>query len=694
VTNHLAGETSPYLRQHADNPVEWYPWGPAALARAEAEDKPMLVSVGYSACHWCHVMAHESFEDPATAAVMNRLFVNIKVDREERPDVDSVYMEAVQAVSGNGGWPMTVFCMPDGRPFFAGTYFPRSSFVDLLERVGTAWRERRDGLDADATQLAGAVRAGTALPSRSWARAGDPGAARSPQSISIAAEPLMGRFDAEWGGFGRPPKFPQPTMLEMLLQAGVRPGNERVLDAVVTTLDAMASGGIYDHLGGGFARYATDRRWLVPHFEKMLYDNALLARLYTHAWQATGEQRYRQVVAETLGYLLRPPMAQAGAGFSSAEDADSEGVEGRFYVWGLAEVTSVGGRAAVDWYGVSEDGNWEGHNILWRPTRGDLLRPPEVEAARVALLGVRDTRVRPGLDDKVLTEWNAMAVAALAEAGATFGVSSWITAAEEVGKFLLESLRRPGDGRWLRSWQSGAPRPAQEAVGGARPAPETKGGPWPAQEAAGTAQHLAYAGDYAWLVEAFTRLGEATGRAVWTGEARRVADGLLRLFWDDTDGGFHTSGHDAEALIARPKDTHDGALPSANSMAATALLRLGTLTGEARYRDKAEAVIDVMAPALAAAPGAFAGLVAAADLSASGITEVVVTGDRPDLVAAVAGAYHPATVLAWGEPYPSPLWEGRDGPEQAGRAFVCRDYACRAPVSDVATLAAEVSATG
>ncbi len=674
--NRLADETSPYLRQHAANPVEWYPWGDEARARAVAEDRPLLVSVGYSACHWCHVMAHESFEDDATAAVMNRLFVNIKVDREERPDVDSVYMEAVQAVNGSGGWPMTVFCLPDGRPFFAGTYFPRSRFVALLERIGEVWTTRRDGLEVDAAQLAERVRTGTDLPSQRWA-AGAPaggagaagteagaadaegGAPRSPAPIGDAALAFTSRFDREWGGFGQAPKFPQPATLEMLLQAAERTGDGTIGGAVVTTLDAMASGGIYDHLGGGFARYATDRRWLVPHFEKMLYDNALLARLYTHAWQATGAERYRQVVAETLGYLLRSPMRQAGAGFSSAEDADSEGVEGKFYVWDRAEVAAVGGEEAVAWYGVTEGGNWEGHNILWRPVRGDLGRPAAVEEGRRALLEVRDRRVRPGLDDKVLTEWNAMAVAALAEAGATFGVTEWVDAARAVGDFLLSSLRRD-DGRWLRSWQ------------------------------AGRAHHLAYAADYAWLVEAFTRLGEATGRASWTGEARTAADDLLRLFWDAEGGGFYTSGGDGETLIARPKDTYDGALPSANSVATTALLRLGTLTGEAAYLGHADAVVEAMAPALAAAPMAFSGLVAGADLLGGGVTEVVVTGDRPDLVGVVRGAYRPDVVLAWGEPYPSPLWEGRQGAEQANLAFVCREYACRAPVADAGALAAEL----
>jgi uncharacterized protein YyaL (SSP411 family) len=655
AANRLAGETSPYLRQHADNPVAWYPWGPDAFAAARERDVPILLSVGYSACHWCHVMAHESFEDPATAAVMNRGFVCVKVDREERPDVDAVYMEAVQAVSGSGGWPMTVFLLPDGRPFFAGTYLPRDRFVDLMQRVTDAWRSRRDGLEADADALVAAVRTGTALPSQTWAAAGDPSVAGSPALLDTAADALLARVDPQWGGLGRAPKFPQPATVELLLHAWARNGRDDLLGAVRTTLDAMASGGIYDHLGGGFARYATDRRWLVPHFEKMLYDNALLVRLYSRAWAATGAPAYRQVAEETVGYLLRPPIAQAAGGLSSAEDADSEGREGAFYVWSHAEVRAVA-PAAVDWYGVSEAGNWEGVNILWRPERGDLLRPPEVEAARAALWERRETRPRPGLDDKVLTEWNAMAVAALAEAGATLGRPAWVSAAEELARFLLAELRV--EGRWMRSWQ------------------------------AGRARHLAYAADHAWLVEAFTRLAEATGEPNWLGEAAAVATALLDHYGDAEGGGLYTTADDAEVLIARTKDTYDGALPSANSVAAGALLRLGALCGEERFGDAARRLISAMAPALASAPVAFAALVAAADLERRGLVEVVVTGERPDLVAAVTGAYRPDVVLAWGRPYPSPLWAGRDAPTDRGVAYVCRDYTCRAPVATVEELTA------
>jgi uncharacterized protein YyaL (SSP411 family) len=666
--NRLADQTSPYLRQHAENPVDWYPWGPDAFAAARLRDVPILLSIGYSACHWCHVMAHESFEDADTARVMNTGFVNIKVDREERPDVDAVYMEAVQAVTGSGGWPMTVFLMPDGRPFLGGTYYPRKRFVELLGQVSRAWDQRRPEIDDAATRLAEAVRTGTDLPGRGRTASGAGSAGRSPALLIAAADSLLARFDAEWGGFGSAPKFPQASMLEMLLLAVARTGRSDLSTALTTTLDAMAAGGIYDHLGGGFARYSTDRRWLVPHFEKMLYDNAELARVYLHAFQLTGSAHYRQVVEETLEYLLRPPVALAAGGLASAEDADSEGEEGRFYVWNEDEVLDVGGRAAAEWYGVTASGNWEGRNILFRPLDAPLARPPEVEAGRQALLARRDGRVRPGLDDKVLTEWNAMAVAALAEAGGTFSSDRWLGAGEDLADFLLDHLRRPSDGRWLRSWQSG---PQAGEAGGAR--------------------HLAYAADYAWLVEAFARLAEATGRARWIGAATDAADALLDLFVDAGSGALHMTGHDAERLIARPIDSQDGAVPSANSVGAAALLRLAGLTGVDRYREQAEAIIEAMSPAMAAVPVAFTGLVAAADLARTGLAEVVVTGSRPDLVDVVRRRYLPAAVLAWGEAYPSPLWEGRTTPELANLAFVCRQYTCQAPTADASTLASQLA---
>ena len=652
MANRLGTETSPYLRQHRDNPVDWYPWGEEAFARARAEDKPILLSVGYSACHWCHVMAHESFEDEAVAAVMNELFVCVKVDREERPDVDAVYMEAVQAMTGQGGWPMTVFLTPEGRPFFGGTYFPKTTwggrpgFVDLMRAVSEAWQAQRDQLEGQAEHLAHSIGA------RSGALARAAVGAVGPELAEGALRMLRSSFDREWGGFGRAPKFPSPTNVELVL----RSGDAGDLAMATTTLDAMASGGIYDHVGGGFSRYSVDNFWMVPHFEKMLYDQAGLVRAYLHAWQVTGEARYRQVVEETVGYVLRDLRSPEG-GLYSAEDADSEGEEGRFHVWRHAELVDVAGAEAAAWYGATPAGNFEGANILHRPVRGDLLRPPAVEEARRRLFEVREKRVRPGLDDKVLTEWNAMFVSALAEAGAALGRTEWVASAVETGEFLLASLRR-ADGRWLRSWQRD---------GGAR--------------------HLAYAVDHAWLVDCFVRLSEATGEARWISEARAAADALVALFADPDGPGFFTVGSDGEQLIVRQKDLFDGATPSANAVAAHALLRLSALTGERSHAEPAVALVSSMADLMREHPSAFTHLVAAADLHVRGPTEIVVAGDRPDLVAAVHARYLPDAVLAWGEPWPSPLWEGRS----PGHAYVCRHFACRLPAATVDDLVAQLS---
>jgi len=657
--NRLAGESSPYLRQHADNPVDWYPWGEEAFARARAEDRPIVLSIGYSACHWCHVMAHESFEDPEVAAVMNAGFVCIKVDREERPDVDAIYMEATMAMTGSGGWPMTVFLTPDRRPFFAGTYFPktggfgRPGFLDLLAAVQDAWASRRHELDEQADQLTEAVRARSAVDVAP--RGADVGI--GPDIVRRTAETLLAAHDAEWGGFGRAPKFPMTTNVELLLRAHAHTRDDRLLQAVVTTLDAMASGGIYDHLGGGFARYSVDAFWMVPHFEKMLYDNALIPRVYVHAWQVTGEDRFRQVVEETVGYVLRD-LGRPDGGVYSAEDADSEGEEGRFYVWRPEEIRAVGADAAIEWYGVTPAGNFEGSNILHRPVRGDLLRPPAVEEARRLLFEARRTRVRPGLDDKVVTEWNAMFAATMAEAGAALGHDAWVDAAVRTADFLLARLRRP-DGRWLRAWHAEA---------GAR--------------------HLAYAVDHAHLVDAFTRLAEATGAARWIDDARATADAMLALFWDDDEGGLFTTGLDAEALLVRGKDVYDGATPSANSVAAFALARLGAITGHQPYTDAAHAVLRLLHGHLAHQPTAVTLAVATADLVVSGTTEIVVSGDRPDLVDAVHGRYLPNAVLAWGEPFASPLWEGRDQPA----AYVCRAFVCGMPASSVDELVEQLDA--
>jgi uncharacterized protein YyaL (SSP411 family) len=450
--------------------------------------------------------------------------------------------------------------------------------------------------------------------------------------------------------------------LDLLLRVHDRTGDDDLLEVVTTSLDAMASGGIYDHLGGGFARYSVDAFWMVPHFEKMLYDQALLARVLLHAWQVTGEGRYRLVLDETLGYVLRD-LRQPGGGLASAEDADSEGEEGRFYVWRVDEIRAVleddteAADAAVDWYGVTPAGNFEGANILHRPVRGDLLRPPAVERARAALFTAREGRVRPGLDDKVLTEWNALFLATLAEAAAATGEERWRAAAVGIGEFLLSSLRRE-DGRWLRSWQ---------ADGGAR--------------------HLAYAADHAALVDAFTRLAELTGEARWVAEARTTADALLALFEDPEGGGLFTTGHDAEALVARQKDLFDNATPSANSAGALALARLAMLTGEARYAEAADRMARLVGDAAGSHPTAFAHLLAALDVMAGPAAEVAVVGDRPDLVAAVLRRFLPRAVLAWGEPFPSPLWEGRT----EGRAYVCEGFACQAPVDSVDALEAQLS---
>jgi uncharacterized protein YyaL (SSP411 family) len=603
-------------------------------------------------------MAHESFEDEETATLMNELFVNVKVDREERPDVDAIYMEAVQAMTSHGGWPMTVWLTPEGEPFYGGTYFPKSprgglpAFTQVCAGVAEAWKDRRRDIEDQAGRLSGMLRSSTQL-----APGGDDLPPRD--VVHTAAARLAEQFDSEWGGFGRAPKFPQPDLLELLLRSHAASGEPASLARVTTTLDAMASGGIYDHLGGGFARYSVDRVWLVPHFEKMLYDQAGLARAYLHAWQVTGEERYLQVLSETIDYVRRDLRHPEG-GFYSSEDADSEGVEGKFYVWQQSELEEHLGQdapVAIAWWGVTPQGNFEGSNILNRPVRSDLLRPEAVERARRTLFEVREKRVRPGLDDKVLTEWNGLFLATLAEAAAATGRSDWLDDARANGEFLLANLRRD-DGRWLRSFQGGK------------------------------ARHLAYAADYAAMAGAFAKLAEATGEARWIAEARTLADGLLDLFWDSEAGGLFTNGHDAEQLITRGKDVVDNVIPSANGSAVVALVRLAALTGEERYRERAEDIIRLVSEPISRHPTAFAHLLAAVDMLAAPVTEIAVTGERPDLVRAVQSRFLPNAVLAWGEPYPSPLFEGRS----EGLAYVCRNYACQRPTANVEELLAQLAA--
>jgi uncharacterized protein len=659
VANRLAGEASPYLLQHADNPVDWYPWSDEAMDRARTLDRPVFLSVGYSSCHWCHVMAHESFEDPAIADALNDRFVAVKVDREERPDVDALYMEAVQALNGHGGWPMSVFLTPDGRPFYGGTYFPRRdmqgvpSFRRVLDAVDDAWRNRRREVEHQADELAAAIDRRTSVPVDLVAPADSPDpAARADRLLAAAGAELTGRFDPEWGGFGPAPKFPQPGLLEVCLRLA-RLGDDAAGSMAATTLDAMSTGGIYDHVGGGFARYSTDTTWTVPHFEKMLYDQAGLLRAYLHAWVLTGDARWRQVMVETVDYVSRE-LTLAGGGICAAEDADSEGEEGRFYLWTMDELRAVlgdvGAVVAADWYGVDPAGNFEGRSILRRPLGAAIERPPEVEAARAALAAARAERVRPARDTKVLTEWNAMFAAALAEAAAATGEVSWAQRSLDVGEFLFAELRRT-DGRWLRSWVDGE------------------------------ARHLAYAGDYAAVVDCCTRLAELTGRSQWLDRAVETARAMLTLF-GDRPGPLRTTGTDAPGLLTRPVDLFDGAVPSANAAAAGALCRLAALTGDSDLQDAGERLLQLLGPVAERHPLALAGTVLAAGHAPGAGAEIVVTGDRPDMLAAIRRRFEPTAVCAWGQPTTSPLWAGRAD----GATYVCRAGACRLPIDEPGAL--------
>jgi uncharacterized protein YyaL (SSP411 family) len=682
--NRLARETSPYLRQHRDNPVEWYPWGDEAFERARAEDRPIFLSVGYSSCHWCHVMAHESFEDPATAQLMNELFVNVKVDREERPDVDAIYMQAVQAMTGRGGWPMSVWLLPDGRPFYGGTYYPDQdrpgmpSFRTVCNAIAEAWRERRTDLVESAGKLTEAVEEDV------LARARASGDDLRGELLGAAYQQIAAQFDSAHGGFGRAPKFPQAMTLDLLTHVYVGNQAPETRTILTTSLDAMAAGGIYDQLGGGFARYSTDEFWLVPHFEKMLYDNALLTRAYLHGHLVTGEARYRTVVEETVEYVLRD-LRHADGGFYSAEDADSEGVEGKFYLWSLDELREVAGDDAdevVRYYGVTEGGNFLDPHTGYR---GNILhvvdrtepRPATVERARPKLLARRETRVRPGLDDKVLLGWNALFLAALAEAAAAFERDDWLDAARTNAQFLLRELRR-ADGRFLRSWQADA-EPRDDV---------------------GRARHLGYAEDYAALLEALVTLAEVDDVA-WLAEARTVADELLARFADPGEPGFFTTGDDAPPLIVRQKDLFDDATPAANSLAANGLLRLAALTGDDRYRAAGATALQAVGPVMANHPTSFAYLLAALERHLAAPIEVAIVGDpgaddtralRREVHARVLPAAVTLTAPAGTGADVSPLLDGRDRRDGHATAYVCERYACRQPVTDPAALRTELDA--
>ncbi len=676
--NRLAGETSPYLLQHAHNPVDWYPWGPEALERAGREDRPILLSVGYAACHWCHVMERESFEDPETAALMNEHFVSIKVDREERPDVDAIYMDAVQAMTGSGGWPMTVFCTPDGEPFYGGTYFPDEdrhgmpSFRKVLAAVAEAWRDRRDE----------ALRQGRAL-ANAIARQTEAAASREPLSEDLLQQAFGGlrrAFDTNWGGVGGAPKFPQPMTWEFVLRCHLR-GMPDAGDMARLTLDRMAAGGMYDQLGGGFHRYSVDGRWHVPHFEKMLYDNAQLALLYLHGWQVLGVERYREVCTRTLDYLLRE-MRHPDGGFFSSQDADSEGVEGKFFVWSFDELVEIAREEVAVFLGAAPQGNWEGTNVLWTPlpaavvaseigiAEDELAR--RVAAARPLLLERRAKRVPPGTDDKILAGWNAMAIRALAEAGRVLGEPRYVDAAVGAAEFVLAELRRE-DGRLLRTWREGR-----------------AGGP-------------AYADDVALFAQACLTLHETTLDLRWYREARAQAADLVGLFHDAERGGFYQTGEDAEALVVRPKELFDNAVPSGNSAAAEVLQRLALIEGDAELERAGVSALRLVREGLARAPSGFGHALCALDLYLSPPREVAIVGPAGDggtraLAEQVWSSFRPNLVMAAGDPVESgagqvPLLSGRALVDGKPAAYVCERFACRRPVTDPEELEAELRLT-
>ena len=681
-TNRLAGETSPYLLQHAHNPVDWYPWGAEALTRAKLLDRPIFLSIGYAACHWCHVMERESFEDEATAAYLNSRFVAIKVDREERPDLDQIYMGAVQAMTGGGGWPMSVFLTPEGRPFYGGTYFPNRpshglpSFQQLLQGIDRAWREERGELEEAGRRLVSQLSAQSSNAA---------GPAPAPDLLDTAVGLLERSFDAVNGGWGGAPKFPQPMTIEFLLRRAAA-GDPRALPLARRTLDRMADGGIHDQLGGGFHRYATDGIWLVPHFEQMLYDNAQLARVYLHAWSLTGEARYRDVATGTLDYMLRELTTADGA-FAASQDADTEGVEGATFTWRAAEVREVLGDDAALFstaYGVTDEGNWEGVAILSRarptPELAKLYAIPgkDVEArlarARARLLEARSRRTQPGRDDKALAAWNGLAIGGLADAARLLGFAvggaadsaRYRGAAERAAGAILDGLLA-ADGRLGRSWKDG--RASGQGV----------------------------LEDYADLAEGLLALYEATFEERWFTTARALADAILDRFADPA-GGFFDTATDHERLVTRPKDAQDNATPSGGAMATLALLRLAAFTGESRYREAAERALATTTPYTVRYPTAFAQWLQATDFALAPVAEVAIIGDPDEpatreLLELAAGGYAPNRVIALrvdGGESAIPLLADRVMIKNRPTAYVCRGFACRLPVTDSDALAEQL----
>ena len=672
--NRLAGETSPYLLQHAHNPVDWYPWGPAALERARTEDRPILLSIGYAACHWCHVMERESFENDDIARLMNENFVCIKVDREERPDLDDIYMTATVALSGSGGWPMTVFLAPDRRPFFAGTYFPpedkygRPGFSTLLERIAELWKNDRDALLQQASELTQHVRdvskAAPPLPV-------------ADDATTAAVRQLAQAFDPAFGGFSAAPKFPPCSSLSLLLRQHRRTGDPRALSMVTTTLDGMKNGGMYDHVGGGFARYSTDERWLVPHFEKMLYDNAQLASVYLEAFQVTGNAEYRRVATETLDYVLREMQAPEG-GFYCATDADSEGEEGKFFVWQPDEVEAALGagdaRLVCAFYDITKGGNWEGKSIAHTPrTLADVAKElgigeealaDALARSREKLYAAREKRVHPLLDDKILTSWNGLMIASMAEGARVLGERRYLDAGVRAARYILDSMRR-ADGGLFRTARGGR-------------------------------AHLdAYLEDYAFLADALVSLYEAGAAASFLQEAKALAERLLADFGDDEGGAFFHTAHGHEELIVRTREGNDGAIPSANAVAARALARLSYHFDREDFRSRASDTIQAYGRLIERAPRAFATSLAVVDFLLEGPLELVLAGtpghdDHDALAAAVGRHYLPNRIVghvASAEDAKGlPLCEGKGPVGGTAALFVCRNFTCKAPVTDPAAV--------
>ncbi|MGZ4429857.1 MAG: thioredoxin domain-containing protein [Nocardioidaceae bacterium] len=668
MTNRLANATSPYLQQHRDNPVDWWEWSPEAFEEARRRDVPVLLSVGYAACHWCHVMAHESFEDAVTASYMNQHFVNVKVDREERPDVDAVYMQATTAMTGQGGWPMTVVVTPDGEPFFAGTYFPdqprhgQPAFRQILAALADAWRDRRDEVAKVAADVSGHLRTGVALTGEQPLDA---------DLLAAAVTHLAGDFDRVNGGFGTSPKFPPSMVLEQLLRhaartgAGTGEGSAQALQMAEETLTAMARGGMYDQLGGGFARYSVDAGWVVPHFEKMLYDNAQLLGVYARWWRQTGAPLGARVARETAEFLLTELGTPQG-GLASALDADSEGVEGRFYVWSPAQLAEVLGPEDGAWaaslLSVTDAGTFEeGASTL--QLRRDTADPQRWASVRERLLAARSTRVRPARDDKVVAAWNGLAVASLAEAGVLLEEPRYVDAAVAAARLLLDVHLR--DGRLLRV--------SRDGVAG---------------------RHAGVLEDYACVASGFLALLQATGDPAWLGHAERLLEVALSEFAAD-DGGFFDTAADAEALVARPRDPSDNASPSGQSALVHALLAYAALTGSGRHRDAAEAALRNVRTLAERVPRFAGWSLAAAEAALAGPLEVAVVGAPEDparagLLRAARHAASPGLVAVAGAPGGSevPLLAGRDLVDGQAAAYVCRGMVCDRPVTDDAALEA------